>query len=386
MYKYKVTTLNALALLIFSGCGGGSSSVSTGIGYYIDSAVEGLKYTCGSQSGETDQDGKFIFEAGQDCSFYLGSTKIDEIKKEELKDKEKLLADESVVSLLQTLDNDGNAENGILIKKEVVEAIKASLQNALPKTDTQMKILHEELLQKNISGYDGQYISTIIAKKHLDGTNIKNQLAGKTFYKPLESGHSKKFEFNADATLLTRTPDNTEAYSNKIEIKENYLLIYYDNMPSESINITEQTDKYILLGDYKLFFNKEDALTESRKLVESNTTTSESTILSSLISGKTLYDYSTCEGSFFMTESTFGNDGKIQYKENGVIDTAFYDFYHISNDTLFIKEYNGVGDNPFQISEITDTYISFTDKMGTLSKFYFNEVDAKSSTPYECTD
>ena len=76
--------LSVMVLIIFIGCGGGSSSdtsssstgsstptANVGTGYYIDSAVEGIDYTCGTETGQTDKDGKFSFEKGTSCTFKL---------------------------------------------------------------------------------------------------------------------------------------------------------------------------------------------------------------------------------------------------------------------------------------------------------------------------
>lgn len=44
------------------GCGGSSTTASIGTGTYVDSAVEGVTYSCGTQSGVTDKNGTFHFE------------------------------------------------------------------------------------------------------------------------------------------------------------------------------------------------------------------------------------------------------------------------------------------------------------------------------------
>jgi len=122
------------AVLSLVGCGGGGSSspaaaaVETGTAYYLDSAVSGINYKCGSHEGITDQDGKFTFEKGQSCTFYLGDIKLREMDKALLGDGKKIVEEDTKVAvLLQSLDADGNPDNGITIKKEVVEAMADAL-------------------------------------------------------------------------------------------------------------------------------------------------------------------------------------------------------------------------------------------------------------------
>ena len=129
-----------VALLVLNGCGGSSSSDSTvpstnnlvedttesgsetvdtkklGKGYYIDSAIEGVDYVCGSETGITDVNGTFIFEEGADCNFTIGNLVLREINASSLEDNITIFEDNlDVAQLLQTLDLDGNASNGITI-------------------------------------------------------------------------------------------------------------------------------------------------------------------------------------------------------------------------------------------------------------------------------
>lgn len=98
-----------------SGCGGGSSDpeVDTGTGYYTDSAVSGVHYTCGSKSGVIGVDGSFTFEVGKDCTFTLGDITLRSVDADNLQDKVKIVEDRvELARMLQTLDKDGNSNNG----------------------------------------------------------------------------------------------------------------------------------------------------------------------------------------------------------------------------------------------------------------------------------
>ena len=96
-------------------------------GYLIDSPVEGLRYKSGTHEGVTDADGKFGYITGENIEFYIGNTMI------AYADTPKALltpydfADGSlydtldILRILQTLDDDGDPNNGIQISKEVHE-------------------------------------------------------------------------------------------------------------------------------------------------------------------------------------------------------------------------------------------------------------------------
>jgi len=56
----KILTMSAItaSMLLLVGCGS-SSSVETGTANYLDSAVSGVNYKCGSQEGITGENGEF---------------------------------------------------------------------------------------------------------------------------------------------------------------------------------------------------------------------------------------------------------------------------------------------------------------------------------------
>ena len=98
----------AVIALSLAGCGGGSGSsttpqtATTGTGYYVDSAVAGVNYTCGSQTGTTDKDGKFTFEKGQDCTFELAGITLKKVPADNLADNTKVVENNvSVARFLQ---------------------------------------------------------------------------------------------------------------------------------------------------------------------------------------------------------------------------------------------------------------------------------------------
>jgi len=208
------------AIWALNACGGGSSSVATGDAYYLDSAVAGVNYKCGSVEGITDKDGKFTFEEGQSCTFYLGDVKLREMDASVLEDGKKIVEEDvQVATILQSLDVDGNPDNGIELTAEVVEAFSNALQAAetatLPQTATELAAVVATIESNETIEYAGHVVTQEEATAHLETTQLtvateetKALLAGKTFYLAYideDVERIEKLEVNADATSLTWT-------------------------------------------------------------------------------------------------------------------------------------------------------------------------------------
>ena len=88
MNHFKASTLviSFATLLLLGGCGGGGNSnnaVVPGVepvltGYFTDSAVEGLTYKTDTQSGVTDLNGAFTYQAGETVVFSIGDFMLGE--------------------------------------------------------------------------------------------------------------------------------------------------------------------------------------------------------------------------------------------------------------------------------------------------------------------
>lgn len=120
------------AITACSGGGGssadGDGSKRTASGTFIDSQVEGLHYVSGSISGVTDKDGRFTYEVGEEVTFSIGNIVLGSaqgapvITPLELAGEGAEITDPMVVNiltLLQTLDDDGDPSNGIQITELV---------------------------------------------------------------------------------------------------------------------------------------------------------------------------------------------------------------------------------------------------------------------------
>jgi hypothetical protein len=247
------------AILSLAGCGGGSSApataaVETGTAYYLDSAVSGINYKCGSQEGITGADGSFTFEKGQSCTFYLGDIKLRDMDKAELGDGKKIVEEDlKVAALLQSLDTDGNPDNGITIEEEVVKALATALtenggDGTLPETAEELEAVVASL--GSVEGYAGHAVSESEAEAHLAATQTevtKELLANKTFYVVVNEDEKgwKLFEikFNDDVTQLIETDDGPE----DITITGNRMVFKNDTDGSYTI-VTPMSD-YILFDD-----------------------------------------------------------------------------------------------------------------------------------------
>ena len=118
----------AMSFMTFMSCSIESLKELTNIktGYFIDSAVAGVDYKTPTQSGVTDANGAYKYKAGERVVFSVGGIELGEVTDSALATPLHLCNsddenDPKVVNMLvflQSLDNDGDASNGIRIKQE----------------------------------------------------------------------------------------------------------------------------------------------------------------------------------------------------------------------------------------------------------------------------
>ena len=172
-----VSIISVIASTFLIGCGGGSTSSSStvGTGYYIDSAVAGVTYVCGSQSGTTDAKGTFTFEKGADCAFSIGDLLLRKVNASALRDKVSILEDNATTAqLLQSLDSDGNAENGIHIAKESASLFREIAQKTAPTDELKLDEIVTKIKNRD-SNFKGRFVSKEEAMMHLAQTKAKIQ-------------------------------------------------------------------------------------------------------------------------------------------------------------------------------------------------------------------
>lgn len=128
--------------LLLGSCGGGSSTPSTTsngnsgtgdsvlTGVFVDSAVEGVAFATQTQSGNTNAAGEFSYLAGEQVTFSIGTMQLPTIAADAQVspvDMGETTSDPAatttnIARLLQSLDQDGNPDNGITIPATAAES------------------------------------------------------------------------------------------------------------------------------------------------------------------------------------------------------------------------------------------------------------------------
>lgn len=126
----KVTAIlsTAACVTLLSACGGSSSGSSDGAeqvktGVFVDSPVENIAYETDSQSGRTNEDGEFSYKDEETVTFSIGDVELPAVAAGEFISPLTLAGtlDPSdtravnIARLLQTIDSDGDSDNGITI-------------------------------------------------------------------------------------------------------------------------------------------------------------------------------------------------------------------------------------------------------------------------------
>lgn len=115
--------------LSLTACGGGGSSndsddhVTKKTGVFLDSQVINIGYKTETLSGITNQLGEYEYLSGERVTFFIGDLEFPSVKATEVITPLNIVGTQdtsaptvvNIIRLLQTLDQDGNAENGITI-------------------------------------------------------------------------------------------------------------------------------------------------------------------------------------------------------------------------------------------------------------------------------
>ena len=120
--KIKALILSSVVLLANCG-GGGSDSPSTLTGVFIDSPVINIGYRTATQNGDTNSRGEFKYLAGETVTFFIGDMEFPPVLAAEVVTPLDMADTDDVahhmviniIRLLQSLDKDGDPDNGINI-------------------------------------------------------------------------------------------------------------------------------------------------------------------------------------------------------------------------------------------------------------------------------
>ncbi len=183
-----MTVAGASLTLFLTACGGSSSSPSATpgsdmdpvetvlTGVFVDSAVQGVSFETASQSGITNSNGEFNYLAGEQVTFSIGSTQLPSVAAAAQVSPVDIAANgmnssamtTNIARLLQSLDQDGNPENGIVIP-ETASASAASIE-----FDVSLEDFANNTAVINLVANSGSVTTTLIsaddANAHLNAT------------------------------------------------------------------------------------------------------------------------------------------------------------------------------------------------------------------------
>ncbi len=138
--RYLMIAVAMCGLAWTMACGGASTGVKSEEaapsavlrGVFLDGPVGGLTYATPTLKGVTKADGVFEYRAGETVTFAIGDIVLgkasgkDVITPLDIVPEAKDVKDQRVVNIcvvLQTLDDDGNPENGIVISEKVASMV-----------------------------------------------------------------------------------------------------------------------------------------------------------------------------------------------------------------------------------------------------------------------
>lgn len=398
--KYSVIGSAAIAAtLLLVGCGGGDTTTTTTTvptGYYIDAAVSGVSYVCGNQSGTTGTDGSFKFQAGQDCNFSLAGITLRIVPAANLVSEVKILENNvSVSQLLQTLDNDGNASNGITITPAVIAAVKTASITTLPADDTAAVALHNAV--KTVAGYTGSAKTIAQTEAHMAESQapiLKALIAGKTFYVPdsfttSANGSVKELisvTFDANVTSLastilaaTNSTSTVGTTSNDtIELNGTKIMFPNDTDPTHKYEeYVGQTADYILLSDngdlVRLYFDKAKAEAYYLTLSPTTKTTASTFDAAALLAGKTFYAVYKDNGTKYI-ERVVVNAAGTQLTFTPITPTgaSYTDNIAMTGSSIT----NSTNGSTATVTALTTTYVEI--QTAITERWYSSQTDAQT--------
>jgi len=281
MKKITTIALSVVASLVV-GCGGSDSTATptaqtnTITGQFIDSAVEGLDYSCGDMSGITNSNGDFTCKIGETVTFKLGEYTIGSAVASQTMTPVTLhptdtKAQENTLRLLQTLDSDNNPANGIKLNAELIKLLKAdSLAINSIDFENMASVLGGKVL-----------VSTVDARTHFEGIDVNAQVFTPEYITSLPTLYSIAYnngELWSSSALTIKDGKflkGTEGDFNDVTTEGNTLytitangelqIDYRPDGPLLELKINTITSNYIEViagnGEYKeyWYFNQEDA-------------------------------------------------------------------------------------------------------------------------------
>ena len=263
MINKKIVYSSLMTFMFLTGCGNDIKSGNfitsdvegNNTGTFIDSEVEGVKYvTSSGVEGYTNKKGEYKYNDGDEVEFFINDLKLGSAKAEKLTTVFDLEYPTQTALLLQTLDTDGNPNNGIQISKEIAK----QFQNTTF-TINEVNPANKEFIKKynTLTGKDVTLDSNI-AKKHAI-TSLKKVIIDDVSSKFFDAIRLNNFNMTVlDSNL------NAKDYVHSLRARIRIFLV------AEPIyNSLESTSKLLSLQTKGIKYNAE----EYKKEVENITNT-----------------------------------------------------------------------------------------------------------------
>ncbi|MEA2029719.1 MAG: DUF1566 domain-containing protein, partial [Campylobacterota bacterium] len=322
------------------------------------------------------------------CSFFVAGVPLKTVEADELFDGAKIVENNIYVArFLQSLDHDGNPNNGITINESVIEPLKeifAQYGYTLPTTDGELGIILSQL-QNKVVEFEGWLKTIDEASYHLMQTQtnrLQELLAGKTYYSYIsEDGLEAivELQVNSYATawnykVIYASISTLEGESglesllimgNKLSAGEG------DHSDADLFEMIKVTQDYILFDKMKLFLDQEDAQAQIHSV--------SPTTLQEQIVGRTLYS-----GNL---STEFLSNGELLVKYNNTV--VEEGRYRIDGDLLYIISATNQEDQGHKLISYSSQHITFLnyDSQNSTTIFYFDaqvaldNYDEDSSSP-----
>ena len=240
----KVLTILCSVSFLSTGCGGSSDSGGSSdltkppaelkTGVILDSAVSNLSYKTASQNDVTDSQGKFSYIEGETVAFSIGTLNFPVVKAEGVITPMTLsgnsaLSNQQVTNiaiLLQSLDENGNPDDGITIPAGAA-AVASAIDLSVPTADFVSNTAVINMIA-NSGSTNTALVSAQAAQDHL-----KSTLASQTPYVRSWTNRTGSSESH-----LILFPDNTFVYAENDDEAPNGLELGRYSYDTVSKNLT----------------------------------------------------------------------------------------------------------------------------------------------------
>lgn len=192
MSKLKtLTAAMSVALVTSYGCYT-QQAPAPSTGTLVDSEVVGINFSTATQSGTTNINGEFTYRPGETITFSVGGIDLPPVLAEQLITPLQLAASElvndetsmNIARFLQSIDEDGNPENGIQISAET-HAAAANL--SLDFEQSAVDFAADADLTALLEAIQAVYVEHADARDHLEST-ISDWFANTDFEQQINDG------------------------------------------------------------------------------------------------------------------------------------------------------------------------------------------------------